>query len=200
MSRTDKPVKSVPPTTTTRPLRSCVLNPGPWAIGLVLAGWWLWAPEYLVFSMSSAIPVMLVALGLLVLQGWSREISLATAGLFAVSMYYTGYFDRDNANGLDWPWPIAALAGVGIAAGLMAILAVCSAKLPGIYLISFTLVLQVLIERVVFPRESLTGGAFGGAQTITNTRPPFPGDESQDDVFFVFSAVWLIVVLIAVKR
>jgi ABC-type branched-subunit amino acid transport system ATPase component/ABC-type branched-subunit amino acid transport system permease subunit len=191
---------SRPPRTTTRPLLSCARNPGPWAIGLLLAGWWLWAPEYLVFSMTSAMPVMLVALGLLVLQGWAREISLAAAGVFAVAMYYTGYLDRDNANGLGWPWPLAALAGVGIAAGLMGLVALCSAKLPGIYVIAFTLVLQVLIERVVFPRESLTGGAFGGTQLIENTRPPFPGNERNDDVFYLFCAVWLVVVLVAMKR
>jgi branched-chain amino acid transport system permease protein len=172
---------SVPPTTTTRPLWSCAMNPGPWVIGVVGIFWVFAMPDYLVFTMASAIPVAIVAIGLLILQGWSREISLATAGLFATSMYVTGILDRDNAKGQDWPWPFAALVGIAVAAGLMGLLALFSAKLPGIYVIAFTLVLQVLIERVVYPREYLSGGALGGpGQTITNPRPPWFGSQTSD--------------------
>jgi ABC-type branched-subunit amino acid transport system ATPase component/ABC-type branched-subunit amino acid transport system permease subunit len=192
---------SGPPTRSTRPLRACAKTPGPWLIAAVGIFWVLAMPDYLVFSMASAIPVALVAMGLLVLQGWSRELSLASAGLFAVSMYFTGMFDRPEAHGKNWPWMLAALVGIAIAAGLMAILAVCSAKLPGIYVIAFTLVLQVLIERVIYPREWLTGGVLGGAgQTITNPRPPFFGSQTSDQAYFVFCSIWLALVLIALKR
>ena len=192
---------SGPPTRSTRPLWACAMSPGPWLIGVAGIVWVLTMPDYLVFTMSSAVPVALVAIGLLILQGWSREISLATAGVFAVAMYFTGLFDRPEAHGKNWPWPLAALVGIAIAAALMGILALCSAKLPGIYVIAFTLVLQVLIERVIYPREYLTGGVLGGAgQTITNPRPPFFGPAESDEAFYVFSAIWLVVVLIAVKR
>ncbi len=180
---------------------ACARTPGPWVIAAAALFWLLAMPDYLVFTMASSIPVALVAVGLLILQGWSRELSLASAGLFAVAMYFTGILDRPDAHGKDWPWPLAALVGIAIAAGLMGILALCSAKLPGIYVISFTLVLQVLIERVIYPREYLTGGVLGGAgQTITNPRPPFFGSQTSDQAYFVFCSIWLVLVLIAVKR
>ena len=192
---------SGPPTTTSRPMWGCAKSPGPWIIGAVGVFWVIAMPDYLVYTMAGGIPIAMVALGLLVLQGWSREISLATAGLFAVAMYYTGMLDRPEAHDKNWPWWLAALVGMAIAAALMAILAVCSAKLPGIYLISFTLVLQVLIERVIYPREFLTGGVLGGAgQTISNPRPPIPGPQDSDEGYFIFASIWLVLVLIAVKR
>jgi ABC-type branched-subunit amino acid transport system ATPase component/ABC-type branched-subunit amino acid transport system permease subunit len=195
------PDGSGPPTRSTRPLWACARTPGPWLIAAAGLFWVVAMPDYLVFSMASAIPVALVAMGLLILQGWSRELSLASAGLFAVAMYFTGMFDRPEAHGKNWPWPLAALVGIAIAAGLMAVLALCSARLPGIYVIAFTLVLQVLIERVIYPREWLTGGALGGAgQTITNPRPPFFASETSDQAYYVFCSIWLVLVLIAVKR
>jgi ABC-type branched-subunit amino acid transport system ATPase component/ABC-type branched-subunit amino acid transport system permease subunit len=194
-------VSTTPPTSTARPIRTAVSNPGFWLLALVAVGWLLVMPDYLVFSMTSAVPVALVALGLLVLQGWSREISLATAGLFATSMYYTGYFDRPEAHGLNMPWFIAALLAMGISGGLMALLALSSGRLPGIYLISLTLVLQILIEKIVYPHESLAGGAFGGSQIIDNSRPGFFGiDLTSDNAYYIWAFGWLVVVLVLIKR
>ena len=190
-----------PPTTHTRPLTTALSNPGVWLLAAIVVGWLAVMPTYLVFTLSSAVPVALVALGLLVLQGWSREISLATAGLFATSMYFMGYFDRDNAHGLDLPWVIAALMALAITAGLMAVVALSSARLPGIYLISLTLVLQILIEKIVYDRASLSGGAFGSNEIMTNSRPWFFGiDLGPDSHYYLFSFGWLTLVLIAVKR
>ncbi len=189
------------PPTTTRPIATTIANPGVWALAVIVGGWLLLMPDYLIFTMTSAVPVALVALGLLVLQGWSREISLATAGLFATSMYYMGFFDRSNAHGLGLPWVVAALLAMTLAGGLMAILALSSGRLPGIYLISLTLVLQILIEKIVFPRESLAGGAFGGSQIIVNSRPWFFDiDLNTDTAFYLFSFGWLLVVLLLIKR
>ena len=66
--------------------------------------WVVFAPDYLIFIVSCAIPLAVVSLGLLVLQGWAREISLATAGLFATAMYWFGYLNRQDNLGKGIPW------------------------------------------------------------------------------------------------
>jgi hypothetical protein len=60
---------SGPPTRSTRPLRACAKTPGPWLIAAVGIFWVLAMPDYLVFSMASAIPVALGAMGRLVKNG-----------------------------------------------------------------------------------------------------------------------------------
>ncbi len=190
--------------TRTRPVRAAVGQPG----GLALLGlavvWIFAAPDYWIFTVSCAFPLAVVALGLLVLQGWAREVSLASAALFATSMYVFGYLNRQDNLGKGIPWVIAALLTVGLVAGLMAAIAAVSVRLPAIYLIVLTLGLQTTLERVVFTQGNLSGGISGGTELqvpITNPRPWFFGlGLAGDTVFYLFLLAWLGIVLALLVR
>jgi ABC-type branched-subunit amino acid transport system ATPase component/ABC-type branched-subunit amino acid transport system permease subunit len=166
--------------------------------------WLATAPDYWIFTVSCAVPLAVVALGLLVLQGWAREISLASAGLFATAMYVFGFLNRQDNVGRGIPWVLAALLTLALVAGLMAAVAAVSVRLPAIYLIVLTLGLQTTLERVVFTQGNLSGGVSGGTERqepITNPRPYFFGlDLTGDTVFYLFLLAWLSVVLALLVR
>jgi branched-chain amino acid transport system permease protein len=190
--------------TSTRPVLTSMTNPGAVMLAIAAVLWISLAPDYMIFTASAAIPIAVAALGLLVLQGWARELSLASAGLFATALYYYGWFVRDNAEGLGIPWMAAAVMAVAISTGLMAALAAGSSKLPGIYLVVITLGLQITIEKFVYTNDVLTGGITGGTRSgdsILNPRPYFFGlNLRSDTTFYLFLLGWLAVVLVLVVR
>jgi len=171
--------------------------------------WGLLAPRYLVFTATSAVPVAVVALGLLVLVGWARDISLATAGLYGSAIYLFGYVTRHSGsepNGPDgWglPWVLAGIVIVLGVAATMAVVGMLSAPLPGVYLIVITLALQEIIERTIFTYD-MAGGLSGGdrhGNVLHNPQPTFFGlNISSDTRFYFFCLGWLAVVLMVMVR
>lgn len=185
--------------TTTRPIQATMSRPG--GIGCVLAAllWVVFSPDYLVFIVSAAIPLAVATLGLLVLQGWARELSLATAGLFATAVYWFGYLNRQDNLGKGIPWVLAALLTIAVIAAVMGVIAGVSMRLPAIYVVVLSLGVQTTLERVVFTQGNLSGGVSGGTerqQPIYNPRPFFFGlDLHGDTAFYLFLLSWLVLVL-----
>ncbi len=201
--------------TSTRPVLTALSAPGSLVWLAVIALFTFAGPNYLVYTANSAVPIAIAALGLLVLIGWAREISLATAGLLGSAIYVMGYLSRqgDDGEGLTGlggvdgpglPWVVAMVVVVGGGALVMALIALSSARLPGIYLVVLTLGLQVLIERTIFTSGKLAGGLSGGDEKgniLVNERPGFFGLDLQGDTtFFVFCLGWLAVVLMLMAR
>ena len=192
--------------TTTRPVFNA-MTPAPALVlvaFLVLFG--MLGPVYLVFSITSGMTLAMVALGLLIVVGWAREISLLAAGIFASAIYLDGYLNREVGRAPGWPWVWAALTTIGVIAIGMALVAMSSARLPGIYMVVLTLGAQVIIERTVYANGLLSGGLGGGDQDgfiIVNRRPMIfgwnVGDATDREMFFLIAAV-LCLVLIAMAR
>jgi len=173
-------------------------------LGWLFAATWVFAaPDYWVTA-SSAIPLAVASLGLLVLQGWTREISLASAGLFGTALYFFGYLERPDNLGQGWPWLLAAVAAIGSVTALMVVMAAASIRLPGIYLVVITLGVQVTLEKAVFTQGRFSGGISGGTelgQSITNPRPWFFGLGLRSDMtFYFFLLGWLAVVVALLVR
>ena len=200
--------------TSSRPVLAAVRQPGVLALALAAVLWGIYAPAYLIYTVNAAMPVAMAALGLLVLVGWGREISLATAGLFASAMYIFGYLNRP-VGGPGIPWVVAAAMILGLAVCLMAGLALISGRLPGIYLVMLTLGVQVVIERTVFVKGIYTGGLGGGDENgrlVRNRRPYFFGIDISGEfrlfghtvvpegAFYAFSLLWLALVLVLLAR
>jgi ABC-type branched-subunit amino acid transport system ATPase component/ABC-type branched-subunit amino acid transport system permease subunit len=201
--------------TTSRPVLTALSKPGSIAwlsLGVLYA---FLAPDYKIFTVAGAVPVALTGLGLLVLIGWAREISLATAGIFGSSIYLMGYLTRnpDDGPGLlgvggvkggGLPWVLAAVIVIAGGALALALIALSSARLPGIYLVVLTLGLQILIERTIYTYGDLAGGLSGGdirGNILINERPYFFGIEIQDDTaFYLFAYGWLLIALVLVVR
>ena len=200
----------VPPSTTSQPVLGSMRHIGSVALAIALIGWISLFPNYLVYTLTAAIPVAFAGLGLLVLQGWSRELSLATAGLYATSLYCYGYFARPDSpeskldkEGLGIPWVLAAIMAVAVVTLLMAMIAGASVKLPGIYLVILTLGLQLFIERAIYPIGQLSGGLSGGngGAPLSTPRPEFFGLNIQsDNAFYLFCLGWLAVTLMVLVR
>jgi ABC-type branched-subunit amino acid transport system ATPase component/ABC-type branched-subunit amino acid transport system permease subunit len=206
--------RTEPIATGTAPVRRAARHPGVIAVTATALLWGAFGPDYLVYTVNAGIATALAALGLTVLVGWGREVSLATAGVFGSALYVYGYLTRSDT-GKGWLWVPAAIVVMALAAGLMAGIAMISRQLPGIYLVMLTLGAQVLIERTIFTFGNYSGG-IGGAddhgRSMENKRPQFFGIDisgdfhlfghqfSGDDAFYYFSLGLLAVTLVLVTR
>ena len=121
---------------------------------LLAAPWW--ASEYMMTQLHFIGIYSIVGLGLMLLVGFTGQISLGHAAFLAVGAYTEALLAAAG-----WPFwltlPCAALlsAAVGIVVGLPAL------RLKGIYLAIATLAFGVIVEEIVARWESLTGGNSG---------------------------------------
>lgn len=125
-----------------------------------------------VYNVTTGLVLAVSALGLLVVVGWGREISLAQAGITGAACYISGFAAREF-NGTVWDipgfnlprglytdlaFPLAALYGIGFAIIVSILVSLVAMRLSGVYVIVLTLSLQFLIENSLFTEASLTGG------------------------------------------
>jgi branched-chain amino acid transport system permease protein len=126
-----------------------------WLFVVLLAAPW-WASEYMMTQLHFIGIYSIVGLGLMLLVGFTGQISLGHAAFLAVGAYTEALLAAAG-----WPFwlslPCAALlsAAVGIVVGLPAL------RLKGIYLAIATLAFGVIAEEIAARWESLTGGNSG---------------------------------------
>lgn len=146
-------------------------------------------PEYRVFNASRVLILTLVGFSLVVLTGWTGQISLAHGALVGVGAW-TGasWFHR-----FDLPIPLLVLSGAltsGLAALIMAVPAI---RLRGIYLAAGTLACQIAFEKMLLVE------AFHGVNT-TVPRPDVLGlDLASDVTYYYFVLTVVAVVALAVN-
>ena len=133
---------------------------------------------------------MLVCLSIVVLTGWSGQISLAQMAFAGVA----GFSLSRLATEVGVPFPVAPLlaavlaAGAGLAVGLPAL------RARGVSLAVVTLAGAVVVEEAVFKRPTLTGG-FGGS------RVPAPaGLEPSGAAFGLLVLAVLVVTAVGLAR
>ena len=107
---------------------------------------------YGVLSVSYA----LVALSVMVLAGWTGQISLCQAAFFGMGAYAG---QKLLTNGVPLPLTVVLVAIMGAVVSLL--LGVPSLRLKGVYLTIVTLAFGAACEKFVFPLESVRG-AFAG--------------------------------------
>lgn len=151
------------------------------------------ANEYWTFNLMVGLVLAIACLGLLVVVGWGREISLAQAGLVGSSVYITGYMARGDKPGEDGPglpFPVAAAIGIAFVVAVSTIVALISMRLSGVYVVVLTLSLQFLLENSLFTKEKLTGGL----SAPSTPRPNFFGLSMQSTtrMYYYILAVLLV--------
>jgi len=159
-----------------------VLGVHPILLLIVAAGvvYPLIANDYWTFNLTVGLVLAIACLGLLVVVGWGREISLAQAGLVGSSLYITGYMargDKPGEEGPGLPFPVAAAVGILFVVVVSSLVALVSMRLSGVYVVVLTLSLQFLLENSLFTKEKLTGGL----SAPSTPRPNFLGMGMQSD-------------------
>jgi ABC-type branched-subunit amino acid transport system ATPase component/ABC-type branched-subunit amino acid transport system permease subunit len=146
--------------------------------------------NYWLFTVAAGMILGISALGLMVVIGWGKEVSLAQAALTGTAAYITGYAYREDGWGL--PFMLAMLVATAVVVGLSLVVALGTAKMSGLYIMVLTLGLQFMLEKTVFTSRALTGGI----SAINIPRPWFFGIDMDDDrnfYLFVFACVGLLI-------
>jgi ABC-type branched-subunit amino acid transport system ATPase component/ABC-type branched-subunit amino acid transport system permease subunit len=171
---------------------------GPMAVLLAVAALWVFAaPGYWVFTAASGVTLAVAALGLLVVVGWAKEVSLAQAGLTGTAVYLCAYAMRGGTAGWGWPFLAAAAFAIAVTVAISIVIALATAKLSGIYIMILTLAVQFTIERTFFTTRRLV-------QTDPRyplSRPAFLGIHlTSDRAYYLFALGVLCALILFLSR
>src|SRR5438094_8887911 len=98
----------------------------------------------------------IVGVGLLILTGFTGQVSLGHAAFLAIGAYTTAYLQRYNV-----PFPIYFLAA-GLLTGVVgALVGFPALRLQGIYLVIATISFAFIVEEILARWESVTNGNEG---------------------------------------
>ncbi len=126
-------------------------------VGLVVLSAPLWMNGYPIYVLSLVGIFGLVAIGLNFLTGYAGQISLGHAAFFAIGAYATGLLTKK----VGLPFVLSLpLAGV-LATAVGAVAALPALRLKNLYLAIATLGFGVVVQKLLFEWQSLTGGGAG---------------------------------------
>lgn len=186
-------------------LRDSIMSkPLPILAALIAIFWpYVYQKNYWIFTANAGLILAMSSLGLMVVVGWAREVSLMHAGLVGTATYYLGYLYRPevdaagNPGGKGYNYIIATVIAIAIVVGISALAALATLKLSGIYIMVLTLALQFTIERTFFAERKLTGGL----TPLFTPRPEFLGIElTGDRTFYLFTLAVLGVCMLGLHR
>src|SRR5512139_3742051 len=99
----------------------------------------------------------ILTLGLNLLMGYARQISLGHAAFYGIAAYATGILTAR----FHWPVPAGILAGIALVLAVAAGIAVPTLRLRGHYLAMGTLGFGIIVYIVLNEATDLTGGPSG---------------------------------------
>jgi branched-chain amino acid transport system permease protein len=127
---------------------------GALAVALVFVPWLL--SPYFVSQITFVLIYSIVALGLMLLSGFTGQISLGHAAFLAVGAYTEGVLAAKG-----WPFPFS-MAAAALTAGIVGVIVGTPAlRVKGIYLAIATMAFNIIVEEVLARWESMTGGNTG---------------------------------------
>ena len=123
-------------------------------LALLIAPWLL--PDYWVSQLIFVCIYSIAAIGLMVLVGFTGQVSLGHAAFLAMGAYTEAYLQQHG-----WPFALS-LAFSALVAGLTGIIVGLPAlRVKGMYLAIATLAFGFIVEEGVARAESITGGNAG---------------------------------------
>jgi branched-chain amino acid transport system permease protein len=133
--------------------------------------------------LASTITIGIAVLGLVVLTGWSGQISLGHGAFFGVGAYTTAILVANHG------WPHLATLGLAALIGLVlgAIFGLPALRVTGIYLALVSLALATVFPSFVQHFESVTGGTQG--MPVPTFEPWFGGLSQERWGYYVALAV-----------
>jgi ABC-type branched-subunit amino acid transport system ATPase component/ABC-type branched-subunit amino acid transport system permease subunit len=162
------------------------------AAAVVLALPLAFQDPFFILVLQSLAYLFIVSLGLDILVGWTGQISLGHAGLYAIGAYTSALL----ATRAGWPFWISAPIGVVLAGVAGALLAIPSLRAKGPYLAMVTLAFGFMIEVTSNRWQGLTNGPMGISAIPA---PTLPGGEemSPAQYFWLIAGVALLCQLLA---
>ena len=146
---------------------------------------------FFILVLQSLAYLFIATLGLDILVGWTGQISLGHAGLYAVGAYTSALATTK----LGWPFWVSAPAGVVLAGVFGALLALPSLRAKGPYLAMVTVAFGFMAE-VTANRWSLTGGPMG-IMGIPGPKLPGGAEMTPTQYFWLIAGVALVCQLLA---
>jgi branched-chain amino acid transport system permease protein len=122
-----------------------------------------------------------IALTLIVLTGWSGQISLAQFSFVGVGAFTAGHLAGPHGGG----FLVAAVLGALIALPLGIIVGLPSLRLSGLYLALATMAFALTLDTLVFSQRSISGGSTG----MTVARPSIGSFSFASTTRFYYLAV-----------
>ncbi len=142
---------------------------------------------YGVLSVSYA----LMALSVMILAGWTGQVSLAQAAFLGIGVYGT---EKLLNAGVPLPLTFVLVAGLGALVSLS--IGLPSLRLKGVYLTIVTLAFNAACEKFFFPLEAVRGAL---AETVPRESfLGYPTDTNRD--LFLVGLVVLVVALVLVRN
>ena len=123
-------------------------------LALLTAPWWL--PEYWLAQLTFMLIYGIAGLGLMLLSGFTGQLSLGHAAFLGVGAYAQGVLTNAGM-----PFPLAMVCAAGLAAAVGIMVGLPALRLKGIYLAIATLAFGFIVEEVLARWESVTGGNGG---------------------------------------
>ncbi len=146
---------------------------------------------FFILVMQSLVYLYIVAIGIDILVGWSGQISIGHAGLYAVGAYTSALL----ATRAGWPFWASASAGVVFSGVAGALLALPSLRAKGPYLAMVTLAFGFMAE-VTANRWDLTGGPMG-IMSIPGPRLPSGEEMDATQYFWLIGGTAIVVQILA---
>ena len=167
-------------------------------------------------AIQTGLVFMIVMLSLVVLTGYTGQISLVQMSLAGIAAFFMARMMANGGgqgtnlvavSGPGLPWPLAALAGIAVAVIVGLLLGLPAVRIRGVQLAVVTIAAAITIQAVYLENEKLTG-LVSGSPAAVNT-PTFFGLDigarsvrSQNDNpwFAVFEMVVLVALAVGIAN
>jgi branched-chain amino acid transport system permease protein len=144
--------------------------------------------KYYVGELTYLFILCIASLGLMVLTGYTGQVSLGHSAFVAIGAYTHAWM---LAHGVPFGWSILIAAGTSGAIGL--VIGLPAIRVSGLYLAMVTLAFAILVEQVLGRWKSATGGFSGMA---VNSPAIFGYDLSGLRPFYYLCLVLLVILLL----
>src|SRR3989344_664491 len=123
-------------------------------IALLAAPWLL--PEYWLAQLTFVFIYAIVAVGLMLLAGFTGQFSIGHAAFMGVGAYTEAFLAAKG-----WPFPLSMACAMGLSAAVGVVVGLPALRVKGMYLAIATLSFGFIVEEVLARWESVTGGNAG---------------------------------------
>jgi branched-chain amino acid transport system permease protein len=123
-------------------------------VALLSAPWLL--PDYWLAQLTLVFIYAIVAIGLMLLAGFTGQFSIGHAAFMGVGAYTEAYLIAKG-----WPFPLSMACAMGLSAAVGVLVGLPALRVKGMYLGIATMSFGFIVEEVLARWESVTGGNAG---------------------------------------